>query len=98
LDANTSKSVSFLALSKESPDCIADYLSALKGRNPINFTVGCDAEAATDALSKMTGSKSVPHAYIIDEEGMVEWNGHPTHVEKHLTRIVSVKDARDEEQ
>ena len=99
------REVRMLALSKEDPSSIRTYLMTLgkrMGEIIPGLSIGSDTGAATDALGKMMKASTVPHAYIIDDygakagagKGIVEWDGHPTHVEAALTRILRRREER----
>lgn len=77
----------FVAISKEGPDEIKEFLDDRSTRVP--FICASDKFGdVTERLEKPHEVFSVPHVYIVGGTGNVEWHGHPAQLEPALTAVV----------
>lgn len=71
-----SKGVAFFGVTGERPDVAAPYVTNMGGN--MNYTVLADYQSQTSrAYARLFGVTTIPHAYIVDENGKIVWHGHP---------------------
>ena len=61
-----------VAMSSESAELVEPYVESMG----IPFPVASGSES-NGTFSELSGSRGIPHAYLIDGEGVVAWHGHP---------------------
>jgi hypothetical protein len=70
-----------LAISSEPLKLVAPYVTEYQ----LAFPVAAGSPTG-GALGKMTGSKSLPHSFLIDPEGNLAWHGHPNSLTDELVQ------------
>lgn len=58
------------AISDEGPNVVRNFVYA----NNYTFPIGCDMKQRT---STAVGVRGIPHALLVDPQGIVRWQGHP---------------------
>ncbi|HMY68016.1 MAG TPA: thioredoxin domain-containing protein [Leptospiraceae bacterium] len=75
--------ITFAALSAEETEDVEPFLE--KKKKKIEYSVGCAPARLYQAY--LNGIKGIPHCFIVDEEGLLVWHGHPSELEKTLELI-----------
>lgn len=85
------KGLVIVAITNERADRIREFVK----KNNINYYVGIDSDSSCIAEYKVVG---IPHAFLIDPDGKVVWEGHPESLDKglieELTKEVSLKEVK----
>ncbi|MBI4567807.1 MAG: redoxin domain-containing protein [Planctomycetes bacterium] len=68
------KGLSVVGVSREAKEKVADFVK--KGNPKFSYFVGVDDGGKTHA-AYMEGVAGIPHAFVIDQKGVVAWQGHP---------------------
>lgn len=72
VDKHGSDKTLFLSLSQDTPDAVGRFLQ----KRPIKGAVAIDRDGRTFSAY---GIKGIPHTVLIDAQGKLRWQGHPTH-------------------
>ncbi len=93
LNLKYGKDLTFISMTNESPDVIAEFLK----KNQMKAFVALDDKGKTN---ESFGVKFIPHAFLINEAGVIDWAGHPgTLTEEQIqTYIATGKISANEEQ
>lgn len=85
------KDVVFIGVSNEDADTVKAFVK--KMGDQMDYTVAVDnEEKTTEAYMAAFGIKGIPHAFIVDKDGRIVWNGHPmANLEGTLAEIVAGK-------
>jgi thiol-disulfide isomerase/thioredoxin len=85
------KDVVFIGISTEKPDVVKKFVA--KMGDQMNYTVAVDNERQTSkGYMDAFGIRGIPHAFIVDKQGRIVWDGHPmANLEKVLDEIVAGK-------
>ena len=98
--------VRFLSVTDESPE----EVSALMEKTYPNgeertfksymsrYSVGIDPDGSTSLAFLGSGSSSIPNAFVVGQDGKIEFQGHPARLEPVLDKIVAGTWDRDEYQ
>jgi thiol-disulfide isomerase/thioredoxin len=79
--------ISIVALSMEPLDKLEEFIK-LNG-DQMGFTVGKLSKELEDHY--LAGIKSVPHAFLINRDGLIVWKGHPKEIDNILAKTVEGK-------
>ena len=85
------RGVVFMGLTDEAPSVVKAFVKKMGAR--MDYAVGID-DHDTSFNQYMTpfGQTGIPHAFIIDQQGLLVWHGHPQgSLEKALEEVVSGK-------
>lgn len=70
------KGVVFLGVSNEKPEVIRPFVDKMGDK--MDYVVAADKDRKTSAAYMGAyGAKGIPHAFVVDKEGRVVWQGHP---------------------
>lgn len=85
------KDVVFIGISTEKPDVVKKFVA--KMGDQMNYTVAVDNERQTSkGYMEAFGIRGIPHAFIVDKQGRIVWDGHPmAKLEKVLDEVVAGK-------
>ncbi|HNV00027.1 MAG: redoxin domain-containing protein [Verrucomicrobia bacterium] len=68
--------VVFIGISDEKPGVVKPFVE--KQGNKMEYVVAIDKERKTSAgYMKAFGINGIPHAFVVDKEGRIVWQGHP---------------------
>ena len=67
---------------------LSDVDSFVKAQKNMNYNVAADPEGTTYG-KYMSGIPGIPHAFIVDREGILVWSGHPMQMDRVLDRLVA---------
>jgi thiol-disulfide isomerase/thioredoxin len=87
-DKYRGKGVEFIGVSNEKPDTVKEFVKTTK----FTYHVACDDDNKTNG-SYMEGVDGIPHAFIVDKNGIVAWQGNPLSdgIDAAVEQIVSGK-------
>jgi thiol-disulfide isomerase/thioredoxin len=85
------KDVVFIGISDEDAETVKPFVK--KMGDTMDYTVAVDDDKKTgEAYMGAFGIKGIPHAFIVDKEGRIIWNGHPMDgLDKALEEVVAGK-------
>jgi len=85
------KEVSFVGVTDEESDTVKKFVAKMGDK--MDYVVAIDEERKTsDGYMKEFGINGIPHAFVVDKEGRVIWQGHPmAGLDKALEQIVAGK-------
>lgn len=85
------KDVIFIGVTDEESDTVKKFVTKMGDK--MDYVVAIDAEGKTsDGYMKEFGINGIPHAFIVDKESRVVWEGHPmAGLDKALDQIISGK-------
>ncbi len=70
------KGVVFVGVSREKADVVKPFVAEMGEK--MDYAVAIDAEAATSkAYLEAYHVDTIPHAFVIDKQGVIVWHGHP---------------------
>lgn len=83
--------VLFVGLSEEKPEVVKKFVAQMG--TEMEYAVAVDEGRATSAgYLKEFGVGGIPHAFVVDREGRVVWQGHPmAELEQTLTQLTAGK-------
>ena len=79
------KGLIVVGISKEKPGKVKPFVASQK---EMDYNVGIDTDGSTYS-TYMEGVRGIPHAYIINKEGIVVWSGHPLEMESVLEKVIN---------
>lgn len=85
------KDVIFVGVSDEKVPVVKRFVDQMGDK--MDYTVAVDDDRKTSAgYMEAFGIGGIPHAFIVDKEGRIVWNGHPMdHLEEALTEVLAGK-------
>jgi thiol-disulfide isomerase/thioredoxin len=85
------RGVVFVGVSDEKLSTVQKFVEKMGDK--MDYTVAVDQDRQTsDGYMKAYGINGIPHAFIVDKEGRVVWNGHPmAGLDAALERVLSGK-------
>lgn len=85
------KDVVFVGVSDEEPATVKKFVTKMGDK--MDYTVAVDNDQKTaGAYMKAFGINGIPHAFIVNKEGTIVWNGHPMdNLDKTLEEIIAGK-------
>jgi len=84
------KGVVFVGVSDEKTDVVKKFVD--KMGDTMDYTVAVDAGKTSTGYMEAYGINGIPHAFIVDKDGKVVWNGHPMdQLEETLDLILAGK-------
>jgi thiol-disulfide isomerase/thioredoxin len=84
------KGVVFIGVSNEKTDVVKKFVDKMGAQ--MDYTVAVDAGKTSEGYMEAYGASGIPHAFIVDKEGKVVWEGHPMDgLDKALEQIVAGK-------
>lgn len=85
------KDVVFVGVSDEDAATVKAFVK--KMGDQMDYTVAVDSDKKTgEAYMGAFGIKGIPHAFIVDKEGRIVWNGHPmADLERSLEEVIAGK-------
>ena len=85
------KDVAFVGISDEDAPTVKKFVAKMGGK--MDYTVAVDTDRKTSAgYMEAFGIGGIPHAFIVDKQGNVVWNGHPMDgLEQALEELVAGK-------
>jgi thiol-disulfide isomerase/thioredoxin len=83
------KGVVIIGISEEAPDVVKPFVKEMGDK--MDYTVAIDRDGAMDtAYMDAFGIDGIPHAFIVDKQGRIAWQGHPeVGMDKALDEIVA---------
>jgi thiol-disulfide isomerase/thioredoxin len=70
------KDVIFIGVSDEDADTVKPFVKKMADK--MDYTVAIDDERKTSAgYMEAYGANGIPHAFVVDKEGRIVWEGHP---------------------
>lgn len=73
VDSFSSPEVVFVSMTNEKKDVVTEFMKS----SPMKAFVALDEGAAT---SRSFGVERIPHAFIIDPQGIIRWHNHPMYI------------------
>ncbi len=85
------KGVVFVGVSTEDTSVVKKFVQQMGSK--MDYTVAVDKDSQTDkGYMEAFGIDGIPHAFVVDKEGRIVWNGHPmADLERTLDDIVAGK-------
>lgn len=82
-----SEGVTFIGITEEPKQVVMPFVES--AGDAMDYTVAIDNDSkTTNALLRGFGVSSIPHAFLVNEDGIVVWNGHP--MDPNLQRAIEV--------
>lgn len=70
------RGVKVVGISSEEPDLVKPFVTKMGAQ--MDYTVAVDTDRATTLpYLELFGERGIPHAYIVDKDGRIAWQGHP---------------------
>jgi thiol-disulfide isomerase/thioredoxin len=89
------KGVTIVGVTSKDPNNTLDKVEAMvkeKGSEGMGYTVGWDTERKTnEAYMKASGQNGIPCAFVVNQEGVIAYIGHPIEMDEPLAQIVAGK-------
>ncbi|MDZ4755181.1 MAG: redoxin domain-containing protein [Phycisphaerae bacterium] len=84
--------VQFIGVSDEKLDTVSAFVAKPEWDAKMRYTVATDPDRST-YTSFMTAARQsgIPTAFVVGKQGIIEWVGHPTNLDKVLDEIVHDK-------
>jgi len=81
--------VGFVGVSNEGESAVRKFVGTMGSK--MAYPVACDTRGVTAPYSKEYKVQGIPHAFVIDIEGKVQWHGHPmdSQFESALEKVAS---------
>jgi len=84
------KGVVFVGVSNEKTDVVKKFVDKMGDK--MDYTVAIDAGKTSEGYMEAYGAEGIPHAFVVDREGKVVWEGHPMDgLDKVLAQMVEGK-------
>lgn len=85
------KDVIFIGVTDEESDTVKKFVTKMGDK--MDYVVAIDKERQTsDGYMKEFGINGIPHAFIVDKEGRVVWQGHPmAGLDKAIEEVIAGK-------
>jgi thiol-disulfide isomerase/thioredoxin/tetratricopeptide (TPR) repeat protein len=84
------RGVVFIGVTDEKTDVVKKFVD--KMGDQMNYTVAVDAGKTSEGYMAAYGATGIPHAFVVDKDGKVVWEGHPMDgLDKALEQIVAGK-------
>ena len=84
------KGVVFIGVTREEPDVVKKFVEKMGDK--MDYTVAIDAGKTSEGYMQAFGIGGIPHAFIVDKEGKIAWEGHPMDgLDKVLDAIIAGK-------
>jgi peroxiredoxin len=85
------KGVVFLGVSDEKPDKVQPFVEKMGDK--MDYVVALDQDRKTSkAYMGAFGVNGIPHAFVVDQQGRIVWNGHPmAELEKVVEQVLAGK-------
>ena len=84
------KGVVFIGVTDEKSDVVKKFVEKMGDK--MAYTVAIDAGKTSAGYMEAFGIGGIPHAFIVDKEGKIVWQGHPMdNLDKALDEIVAGK-------
>ncbi len=79
-----------IAIAAESAKKVAEFVKAHPQRDKLNIRIAVDDDQETTAAYLgAAGRGPLPHAFAVNKEGTVAWQGHPLELKKVLEKIIA---------
>lgn len=84
------KGVVFIGVSDEKSDVVKKFVEKMGDK--MDYTVAIDAGKTSEGYMQAFGINGIPHAFIVDKDGNIAWEGHPmAGLDKVLDEIIAGK-------
>jgi len=89
--------VTFIGVSDEDEPTVRDFLGQVQDQDSgqtwdeiLTYRIALDdAQATSKAYMQAAGQNGIPTAFVVGQDGHVEWIGHPMRIDQPLTEIVA---------
>lgn len=90
-EAHKEKGLTVLGIAKDSSEDVENFLKTAEEGPSINYSIAVDDHSMTqNAFMDAFGVEGVPHAFLVDKEGRIVWEGHPLNgLEKAVTALMA---------
>ncbi|MCA9244761.1 MAG: redoxin family protein [Phycisphaerales bacterium] len=85
------KNVVFIGVSDEPADTVSPFVDKQGDKMDYIVAVDNDKKETKQAWMGAYGIGGIPHAFVVDKEGLVIWHGHPMELDEPLKQIVEGK-------
>ena len=84
------KGVVFVGVSDEKSDVVKKFVEKMGDK--MDYVVAIDAGKTSEGYMEAYGANGIPHAFVVDKEGRIAWEGHPMNgLDKVLDQIIDGK-------
>jgi thiol-disulfide isomerase/thioredoxin len=84
------KGVVFIGVTDEKSDVVKKFVTSMADK--MDYTVAIDGGKTSEGYMQAYGINGIPHAFIVDKEGKIAWEGHPmAGLDKVLDEIIAGK-------
>lgn len=82
--------VTIIGISDEDLEKVSTFLDTDEWKEKAQYTLVTDPDRSNhDAYMRAAGQRGIPTAFVVDQEGVVAWIGHPMRMDEPLAKIVA---------
>lgn len=91
--------VVIVGITDEKPKLVADYVKKMGDKMAYRVAVD-DGQTTGDRYMKAAGQRGIPHAFVVDRDGRIAWQGHPldSGLEAALAKLTGYRSQEEDEQ